>query len=188
MGKLIYSMMTSLDGYVSGPDGTFDWAGADEELHDFIGEQMESVGTFLYGRRMYETMVFWETAHLEPDPPPFIVRFARMWQAADKIVYSSTLSEVASERTRIEPRFDADTVRTLIAGSDLDFTIDGPTLAAHAIRAGLVDEYQPYVCPVLAGGGKPFLPDGVRANLELLDERRFGNGVMLLRYGTATGG
>src|SRR5690554_1324876 len=125
MGKLIYSMMTSLDGYVSGPDGTFDWAGADEELHDFISEQMQSVGTFLYGRRMYETMVFWETAHLEPDAPTFISTFARMWQSADKIVYSSTLDEVASERTRIESTFDADAVRALISESELDFTIDG---------------------------------------------------------------
>ena len=187
MGKLIYSMLTSLDGYVSGQDGLFDWAGADEEVHDFITEQMPSIGTYLNGRRMYEVMVFWETAHLEPDLPAYILDFARTWRAADKIVYSTTLEEVSSERTRIERTFDPEAVRKLKAESELDLTIDGPTLAAHAIRAGLVDEYQPFVCPVIAGGGKPFFPDGLQGNLELLDEHRFGNGVMFLRYRAADG-
>ena len=183
MGKLIYSMITTLDGYVSGPDGTFGWGGVDEELHDFVSELMASVGTYLNGRRMYETMVFWETAHLEPDAPAFILDFARRWQATDKIVYSTTLTEVSSERTRIERTFDADAVRKLKAESALDLTIDGPTLAAHAIRAGLVDEYQLYVAPAIVGGGHRFFPDGVHADLELLDERRFDNGLTYLRYG-----
>jgi dihydrofolate reductase len=189
MGKLIYSMITTLDGYVSGPDGSFGWGGVDAESHGFITEQMASVGTFLNGRRMYEVMVYWETAHLEPDAPAFVRDFARMWQATDKIVYSTTLEDVSSKRTRIERTFDPDAVRKLKAESDLDLTIDGPTLAAHAIRAGLVDEYQVFVAPAIVGGGNRLLPDGVSANLELLDERRFGNGVVFLRYGVAnTGG
>lgn len=187
MGTLIYSMLTSLDGYVSGPDGSFDWGGADEELHGFVTEQMASVGTYLNGRRMYETMVYWETAHLEPDQPRFILDFAKRWQAADKIVYSTTLNEVSSKRTRIERTFDADAVRTLKAESDLDLTIDGPTLAAHAIRAGLVDEYQLYVVPTVVGGGNPFFPDGVHVDLQFLDERRFDNGLTYLRYRVANG-
>lgn len=182
MGKLIYSMLTSLDGYVSGPDGTFDWAVPDEESHSFMTDQSASVGTYLNGRRMYETMVFWETVHLELDVPAYILDFARMWRASDKVVYSTTLNEVSSERTRIERTFDADAVRRLKAESDRDITIDGPTLAAHAIRAGLVDEYQPYVMPVIVGGGKRFLPDGIRSDLQLLQERRFGSGMMFLRY------
>ena len=183
MGKLIYSMLTSLDGYVSDPDGNFDWAFPDEESHVFIAEQTASVGTFLNGRRMYETMVYWETAHLEPDQPDYIVDFARTWQAADKIVYSTTLEDVSSKRTRIERAFDPEAVRKLKAESELDFTVDGPTLAARAIRAGLVDEYQLYVCPVIVGGGHQFFPDDVRVDLELLDERRLGSGIVYLRYG-----
>lgn len=183
MGKLIYSMLTTLDGYVSGPDGTFGWGGVDEELHDFVTGQMASVGTFLNGRRMYETMVYWETAHLEPDQPEFILDFARMWQAVDKVVYSTTLHEVASERTRIERTFDTDAVRKLKDESDRDLTIDGPTLAAHGIRAGLIDEYQLFVAPVVVGGGNRFFPDGVHVDLEFLDERRFDNGLTYLRYG-----
>ena len=182
MGKLIYSMLTSLDGYVSGPDGNFDWAVPDEESHAFITEQTASVGTFLNGRRMYETMVYWETAHLEPDQPDYILDFARKWQAADKIVYSTTLEQVSSARTRIERTFEPDAVRKLKVDSDLDITIDGPTLAAYAIRAGLVDEYQLYVCPVIVGGGHRFYPDDVRVGLELLDERRLGSGLVFLRY------
>ena len=187
MGKLIYSMLTSLDGYVSGPDGTFDWVPADEELHDFVTQQSASVGTYLNGRRMYEMMVYWETAHLERDLPPAMLEFARTWQGADKIVYSTTLDDVSSKRTRIERTFDPDAVRKLKAESELDFTVDGPDLAAHAIHAGLVDEYQLYVCPVIVGGGHRFFPNDVRVDLELLDERRLGNGVMFLRYGVANG-
>lgn len=188
MGKLIYSMITSLDGYVSGPDGSFDFGGADEELHDFVTERMASVGTYLSGRRLYELMVYWETAHLEPDQPRYVLDFARRWQATDKIVYSTTLNEVASERTRIERTFDADAVRKLKAESDLDLAVEGPTLAAHAIRAGLVDEYQLYVSPVIVGGGKRFFPDGVSARLDLLDEQRLGSGLLFLRYAVASDG
>ena len=186
MGKLIYSMLTSLDSYVSGPDGNFDWAEPDAELHEFITQQMASVGTYLNGRRMYETMVYWETAHLEPNQPAYVLDFARTWQAADKVVYSTTLEQVGSKRTRIERTFDPDAVRQLKVESELDFTIDGPNLAAHAIRAGLVDEYQLYVCPVIVGGGHRFFPDDIRVDLELLDERRLGNGVMYLRYGVTS--
>jgi dihydrofolate reductase len=185
MGKLIYSMITSLDGYAIGPDGSSEFGALDEETHRFFGEQMSSVGTFLYGRRMYETMVFWETAHLEPDAPPFVVEYARQWQAVDKVVYSTTLPDVTSERTRIERSFDAGSVRALLSSTERDFTVDGPTLAAHAIRAGLVDEYQPMVGPTVAGGGVPFFPAGVHLDLELLDERRFSTGALWLRYAAA---
>ncbi len=188
MGRLIYSMITSLDGYVSDPDGNFGWGAPEEESHTFVNEQSRSIGTYLYGRRMYETMVYWETAHTLPDQPPFIQEYARIWQATDKIVYSRTLNEVASERTRLERSFDPDALRTLKAESDLDITIDGPHLAAEAIRAELVDEYQLFVGPAIFGGGNPFFPDDVRVDLELLDERRFDNGVVYLRYGVKDGG
>ncbi len=187
MGKLIYSMITSLDGYVSDPDGNFGWGAPEEESHEFVNELSRSVGTYLYGRRMYETMVYWETAHTQPDQPPYILEYARIWQGTDKIVYSTSLNEVASERTRIERTFDPDAVRNLKAGSDLDITVDGPHLAAQAIKAGLVDEYQLYVGPAIVGGGNRFFPDDVRVDLELLDERRFGNGVLYLRYGVQHG-
>ena len=183
MGRLIYAMMPSLDGYVRDRDGGFGWAEPDEEAHSFVNELSRSVGTYLYGRRMYETMLFWETAHTLPDEPPVIAEYARVWQAADKVVYSTTLTEVTSARTRLERSFDPDAVRALKAASDLDISVDGPTLAAHAIRAGLVDEYQLYVAPVLVGGGQRFFPDDVRVDRELLDERRFGNGMVYLRYG-----
>lgn len=183
MGRLIYSMITSLDGYVSGPDGGFDWA-LDEELHDFINRQFADVRTYLYGRRMYETMVYWETAHLEPDQPQVGIDYARVWQAADKVVFSRTLPEVMSARTRLERTFDPETVRRWKAESGGDLTVDGPTLAAEAIRAGLVDEFGLFIGPGIAGGGKPFFPDGVQVDLELVEDRRFTGGVMFLRYAT----
>ncbi|MGI5271802.1 dihydrofolate reductase family protein [Nonomuraea sp. CA-218870] len=183
MGRLIYSMITSLDGYVSDENGGYGWGAPEEESHTFINEHMRSIGTYLYGRRMYETMVFWETAHTLPDQPPFILECAEVWQAADKIVYSATLEEVSSRRTRIERSFDPESVRRLKAESDRDLSVDGPNLAAQAIAAGLVDEYQVFVGPAVVGGGTRFFPDGVRADLELLDERRFGNGVVYLHYG-----
>lgn len=181
MGRLVYSMITSLDGYVSGPDGGFDWA-LDPALHDFITEEFAGVGTYLYGRRMYETMVYWETAHLEPGQPQEGIDYARVWQAADKIVFSTTLSEVSSARTRIEREFDPETVARWKAESDRDFTVDGPTLAAEAIRAGLVDEFGVFIGPGVVGGGLPFFPTGVHVDLELKDDRRFESGVMYLRY------
>ena len=183
MGMLIYSMITSLDGFVSDSDGNFGWGAPEEESHEFINQHMQSIGTYLYGRRMFETMVYWETAHTAPDQPPFILEYARIWQAVDKIVYSTTLNEVVGERTRIERTFDPEAVRQLKAESDLALTVNGPHLAAQAIRAGLVDEYQLFVGPAIVGGGNPFFPDDVRVDLELLDERRFGNGVVYLRYG-----
>ena len=181
MGKLIYSMITSLDGYVSDADGNFGGA-PEEDLHVFINECARSVGTYLLGRRMYEMMVYWETAHSVADQTPFELEFARIWQAADKVVYSTTLERVASEKTRIERAFDPEAVRVLKDESELDLTVDGPVLAAQAIRAGLVDEYQPFVGPAVVGGGHRFFPDDVRVDLELLDERRFANSVMWLRY------
>ncbi|MGJ0389955.1 dihydrofolate reductase family protein [Microbacterium sp. CGR1] len=183
MGRLIYSMITSLDGYVSGPDGGFDWA-LDEELHDFINRQFADVGTYLYGRRMYETMVYWETAHLEPDQPQVGIDYARVWQAADKVVFSTTLAEVSSERTRLERSFDPAAVERWKAESEGDLTVDGPTLAETAIRAGLVDEFGLFIGPGIVGGGRPFFPEGVHVDLELLEDRRFSSGVMFLRYAT----
>ena len=183
MGKLIYSMIMSLDGYIEDEHGDFGWgAPEDGEVHTYINELASSVGTYLYGRRMYETMVYWETAHTIPDQPQFVLDWARQWQAAEKIVYSRTLTEPRSARTRLEREFDPDAIRQLKASAKHDITVDGPELAAQALRAGLVDEIQMIVCPVIVGGGKRFFPDGVRLDLELVEERRFGNGVVVLRY------
>ena len=184
MAKLIYSAITSLDGYVEDEDGKFDWAAPDEEVHRLVNELERPVGTYLYGRRMYEVMVYWETAHTLPDQPPFIRDFTEIWHAADKIVYSKTLETAASARTRIERDFDPEAVRQLKASAGRDITVGGPDLAAQAVRAGLVDELQLFVAPVVVGGGKQSLPDDVRLKLELLDERRFGSGVVYLRYRT----
>jgi dihydrofolate reductase len=181
MAKLIYSAITSLDGYLADENGNFDWAAPDEEVHAFVNDLERPVGTYLYGRRMYEVMVFWETAHLV-DQPPFMRDFAELWQAADKVVYSRTLETVPSARTRLERDFDPEAVRELKAAAGRDLTVGGPDLAAQAIEAGLVDEYHLFVTPVVVGGGTRALPDGVRVKLELLDERRFGNGVVHLHY------
>jgi dihydrofolate reductase len=183
MAKLIYSAMTSLDGYVADADGKFDWAAPDEEVHSFVNDLERPVGTYLYGRRMYEVMVFWETAS---DRTPVIQDFAEIWQAAEKIVYSRTLEAVSSARTRIEREFDPEEVRQLIARAVREISVGGPDLAAQAIKAGLVDEYHLFVTPVVVGGGRRALPDGVRLELELLDERRFGSGVVHLHYRTET--
>jgi dihydrofolate reductase len=184
VAKLIYSAITSLDGYVADEDGDFDWAAPDEEVHRFVNDLERPVGTYLYGRRMYEVMVYWETAHTLADQSPFIRDFAEIWQAADKIVYSRTLETAASARTRIERGFDPETVRQLKASAGRDITVGGPDLAAQAIEAGLVDELQLLVAPVVVGGGKQALPDKLRLKLELLDERRFGSGVVYLNYRT----
>jgi dihydrofolate reductase len=183
MARLIYSMLTSLDGYTEDEHGAFGWgAPEDEAVHSYVNELASSVGTYLYGRRMYETMVYWETAHRIPDQPQFVLDWGRQWQAADKIVYSRTLVEPRSARTRIERHFDPEVVRRLKAEAKHDLTVDGPELAAHALRAGLVDELQMIVCPVVVGGGKRFFPSGVRLDVELVEERRFGSGVLVLRY------
>jgi dihydrofolate reductase len=184
MAKLIYSAITSLDGYVADEGGNFDWAAPDEEVHRFVNDLERPVGTYLYGRRMYEVMVYWETAHTLADQSPFIRDFAEIWQAADKIVYSRTLETAASARTRIERGFDPETVRQLKASTGRDISVGGPDLAAQAIEAGLVDELQLLVAPVVVGGGKQALPDKLRLKLELLEERRFGSGVVYLNYRT----
>jgi dihydrofolate reductase len=185
MAKLVYSALASLDGYVADEDGKFDWAEPDEEVHTFVNDLERAAGTYLYGRRMYEVMVAWETVHTVPDQPPFILDYAQIWQAADKIVYSRTLEAVSSARTRIEHDFDADAVQRLKAASGRDLLVGGPELAGQAIEVGLVDELQVFVAPVVVGGGRRSLPDGVRVRLELLEERRFGNGVVYLRYRTS---
>ena len=182
MAKLIYLMNTSLDCYVEDEHGGFGWTVPDEEVNSYINELTSSVGIFLYGRRMYEAMVYWESAYEAHDHPQFLLDWARLWQAAEKIVYSRSLAEPRSARTRIEPEFDPDAVRRLKADSERDITVNGPELAAHALRSGLVDELQMIVCPVVVGGGKRFFPEGVRTDLKLVEERAFGKGVVALRY------
>jgi dihydrofolate reductase len=186
MARLIYSAITSLDGYVADEHGDFDWSAPDDEVHAFVNDLERPIGTYLYGRRMYEVMVAWETMHTLPDQPPVARDFARIWQAADKVVYSTTLEHVSSARTRTEREFHPQAVRRLKAAAARDITVGGPELAAHAFRAGLVDECQLFLSPVVVGGGKKALPDDVRLQLELLDERRFGNGVVYLHYRTET--
>ena len=183
MAKLIYSAITSLDGYVADEDGNFDWAAPDEEVHSFVNDLERPIGTYLYGRRMYDVLVAWETMDTG-EQPPVMRDYAEIWRAADKIVYSRTLEKVSSTRTRIERDFDPDAVRQLKARADRDISVGGPELAAQAIRAGLVDELHQFLTPIVVGGGSKFLPDGVRVELELLDERRFGNGVVHLHYRT----
>ncbi len=186
MAKLIYSAITSLDGYVADQDGNFDWAAPGEEVHTFVNDLERPIGTYLYGRRMYEVMAFWETAGAPADQPPFVRDFAEIWQAAEKIVYSRTLGTVASARTRIERDFDPEAVRQLKASAARDITVGGPELAAQAFKAGLVDECHLFVTPIVVGGGKKSLPGNVPLKLELLDVRRFGNGVVHLHYRART--
>jgi dihydrofolate reductase len=182
MARLIYSAITSLDGYVADKDGNFDWAVPDEEVHRFVNDLERPVGAYLYGRRMYEVMVGWESANTRADQPPLMQEFAQIWQAVDKIVYSRTLKTVSSARTRIERAFDPKTVRQMKASAGRDITVGGPDLAAQAIQAGLDDDCHLFVTPIVVGGGKHWLPNNVRLTLELLDERRFGNGVVHLHY------
>jgi dihydrofolate reductase len=182
VAKLIYTTIASLDGYVADEDGKFDWAMPDEEVHAFVNDLERPIGTHLYGRRLYEVMAGWETMHTLPDQTPLALDFAAIWQAAEKIVYSRTLETVSSARTRIEREFDPGAIRRMKAEADSDITIGGATLAGEAIRAGLVDELHVIASPIVVGGGTPSLPDGVRWELELLDERRFANGVVHLRY------
>ncbi len=183
MGKLIYSAITSLDGYIEDAEGKFDWAKPDEDVHAFVNELERRVGTYLYGRRMYETMVFWENPpELAAEPLPE-QEFAGIWQKADKIVYSKTLQTVSSAKTLIEREFDPEAIRQLKAKAGADLSVGGAALAARAIEAGLVDEYQLFLVPALVGGGKRSLPgNGNRVNLELVDQRRFRNGTVYLRY------
>jgi len=182
MAKLIYWVAESLDGYVADKDGNFDWAAPDEEVHKFINELVRPVGTYLYGRTLYEVMQYWEMAHTLVDEPACIHEFAEIWQAADKVVYSKTLNEVSSAKTRIEREFDPEAVRQMKEAADKDIAVGGPILASHAIKAGLIDEYYFILAPAVVGGGKRSLPSDVAFNLELLEERRFGNGMIYLRY------
>ena len=182
MAKLIYSAIMSLDGYVADADGKFDWAVPDEEVHRFVNDLERPVGTYLYGRRMYEVMVAWEDPETVAGGSPSLQDFAEIWRAADKIVYSKTLDTVSSARTRIERHFDPEAVRRLKEAAERDLTIGGPELAGQALAAGLVEEGRFLIAPAVVGGGKRSLPDDVRLTLDLLDERRFGNGVVYLHY------
>jgi dihydrofolate reductase len=180
MGKLVYSAITSLDGYINDEDGRFEWAAPDDELHAFVNEMERPIGTYLYGRRMYETMAVWGDADFVEGKPPLILDYAGIWQAADKIVYSRTLEAVSTERTRLEREFDADAVRALKEQSEADLSVGGSGLAGEALRAGLVDQCDLFLHPIVVGGGTPSLPPALR--LELLAERRFASGVVHLRY------
>lgn len=185
MAKLVYSAIASLDGYVADEDGKFDWAVPGDEVHAFINDLERPIGTHLYGRRLYETMVFWETEPAEADAPQVMRDFAEIWRAADKVVYSTTLETVSTARTRIERRFDFDAVRHMKEEAASDLLIGGAHLGGQALRAGLVDEINLFLVPILVGGGTRALPEDVRVPLELTDERRFGNGMVLLRYRSA---
>ena len=184
MGLLIYSCITSLDGYVCDEHGSFDWSVPDEKVHTFINELERPVGTYLYGRRLYEVMRAWEAVPA-PDLPREIRDYARIWQAARKIVFSRTLRGVSGTRTELVRDFDAGWVRQLKTRQPQDLLIGGPELAGQALRAGLVDEIHQFLSPVVVGAGTPFLPGKLRLELKLLNERRFGNGVVFLRYGLA---
>ena len=182
MAKLIYISNVSLDGFIEDEHGSFDWTPPSNEVFAFITDLVRPIGTHLYGRRLYETMAVWETdpalaAQSEP-----MADFARVWQAADKIVYSTTLDAVSTTKSRLDRRFDPDSIRRTKADASRDLTVGGPNLAAHAFRAGLVDECQLFIYPVIVGGGKPSLPSGLRAKLELLDQRRFDSGVVYVRH------
>jgi dihydrofolate reductase len=182
VARLIYAAIASLDGYVADTHGNFDWAEPDEEVFAFVNELERPVGTYLYGRRIYEVMVYWETADALPDEPAVVRDFTKLWLAADKIVYSTTLAEVSSARTTIEKTFDPEAIRRLKTTAAGDITVGGPHLAAQAIKAGLVDEVHLILAPVIVGGGTRALPDDVRIGLELVDECRFAGGMVHLHY------
>jgi dihydrofolate reductase len=187
MGKLIYAAIASLDGYVADADGHFESLAPDEEVHRFVNDLERPVGTHLYGRRMYEVLAVWEHPETFAGDSAVMRDYAAIWQAADKVVYSRTLQDVSSARTRIERDFEPGAVRALKEAADRDISIGGPEIAAQALAAGLVDECHLLLCPVVMGGGHPAFADGVRARLELLDERRFAGGVVSLRYRTRSG-
>ena len=184
MAKLIYFTPTSLDGFIAGETDSMDWSAPSEEVSAFINDRHRPIGIYLYGRKEYETMMVWETPDVIPGLAPAMMDFGRIWQAADKIVYSKSLETVSTPKTRLEREFEPQSVRDLKAQLPHDISVAGPNLAAQAIRAGLVDEYQLLVVPVLLGGGKRVLPSSVGVKLDLLDERRFGNGWVYLRYRT----
>jgi dihydrofolate reductase len=183
MARLIYGTITSLDGYFEDESGRFDWAAPDAEVHAFVNDLERPIGTYLYGRRMYETMVYWEAARAGAGQPPHIVDYAEIWRAAEKVVFSRTLETALSARTRIERSFDSEAIRELKDAADRDLSVGGAELAAQALEAALVDELLLFVAPVVVGGGKKALPAGVRVELDLLDEHRFAGGTVYLRYG-----
>ncbi len=181
MARLIYSAIASLDGYTADASGTFDWAAPGPDVHAFVNDLEREASTYLYGRRMYETMAVWETMDVSHEPE--VMRdYAEIWRAADKVVYSRTLAEASTPRTRIERDFDPEAVERMKATADRDLTVGGPGLAAGALRTGVVDEVQLFLVPTIVGGGTRALPDDLRIDLELLDERRFEGGVVYLRY------
>ena len=183
MARLIYMAIASLDGFIEDASGGFGWAQPDEEVHSFVNELVRPVGTYLYGRRMYETMAYWERPPGLDEEPPVVRDFAAIWQAADKVVFSRTLAAASTARTRVERAFDADAIRALKAGSGDDIGIGGPELAGQAVASGLVDELQLFLVPVIVGTGKRWLPEvEVRSGLGLLDDRHFANGTVFLRY------
>jgi dihydrofolate reductase len=182
VARLIYSAITSLDGYVADERGNFEWAAPDEEVHAFVNDLERPIGTYLYGRRMYDVMAAWETMPANAGEPAAIRDFARIWRAAEKVVYSTTLEEASTARTRVEREFDAEAVGRMKDTADRDLSVGGPGLAGHALAAGLVDELQLFLVPAVVCGGTHALPDGVRLDLDLLDERGFASGVIYLRY------
>jgi dihydrofolate reductase len=187
MANLVYVANTSLDGYTEDKDGKFDWTEPGGEVFRFITDLVRATHTHLYGRRMYETMMVWETDPNLAAQSPLMRDFAEIWQAANKIVYSRTLENISTRKTQLEQTFDPEAIRQLKAAGEHDILIGGPELAAHAFRAGLIDECQLFIIPILVGGGKPALPDNLRLELELLAEQRFGNGTVYLRYRTRQG-
>jgi dihydrofolate reductase len=182
VARLIYSAIASLDGYVADESGNFEWAAPGEDVHRFVNDLERDVGTYLYGRRMYEVMAAWETADALPEQTAATADFAKIWQAADKIVYSKTLAAPSTARTRIEREFDREAVRRLKESAGRDLSVGGPNLAAQALEAGLVDELQLFITPLVVGGGTKALPDGLRLELDLLEESRFDSGVVYLHY------
>jgi dihydrofolate reductase len=187
MAHLIYSAISSLDGYIEDADGNFDWAMPDEEVHRFINNLERTAGTYLYGRRMYETMRVWETDPNLAADSPLTRDYAEIWQAANKIVYSKTLEAVSTRRTQLERTLNPEAIRHLKETVENDILIGGPELAAQAFQSGLIDECHLFLTPIIVGGGKPSLPSNIRLELELLEERRFGSGTVFLRYRTRQG-
>ncbi len=182
VGRLLYSAIASLDGYVADASGGFAWAAPDDEVHAFVNDLQRPIGTYLYGRRMYEVMAAWQSLGDEPGDSRVVADFAALWRAADKVVYSATLLEVGTPRTRLVTRFDSVSVQAMKDGSERDLSVGGPTLAAHALAAGLVDEVQLFVVPEVVGGGTAVFAPGTRASLELVDDHRFAGGTTHLRY------
>jgi dihydrofolate reductase len=187
VAKLVYSAIASLDGYIEDEEGDFGWAEPGEELHAFVNELERQYGIYLYGRRVYETMVAWETIDAGPDQPQVIRDYAEIWRAAEKVVFSTSLEEPETARTRVERQFDPDTVKSLKDAATSDLSIGGPNLAASALEAGLVDEIHLFLHPIVVGGGKRALPEGRKLRLELVDQGRFDDGVVHLHYRVATG-